>query len=75
VVESSWSVSSPLASTSPYHGVLQSRFDCPSSLEFQREFKPELALALALWRLEFGFELAQLAFAQPTPATGVLDGE
>ena len=46
MVESSWSVSSPLASTAPYHGVLQGRFDCPSSLEFQREFKPELALVL-----------------------------
>ena len=46
VVGSSWSVSSPLASTCPYHGVLQSRFNCPLRLEFQREFKPELALAL-----------------------------
>jgi len=47
-VGSSWSVSSPLASTGRYHGFLHGRFDCPSSLEFQREFKPELALALAL---------------------------
>jgi len=43
---SSWSVSSHLASTGPYHGVSQSRFNCLLSLEFQREFKPELALAL-----------------------------
>jgi len=46
MVESSWSISSPLASTGPYHGVLQSRFNCPSRLEFQREFKLELALVL-----------------------------
>ena len=45
-VGSSWSVSSSLASTGPYHGVLQGRFGCPSSLEFQPEFKPELALVL-----------------------------
>jgi len=46
VVGSSWSVFSHLASTGPYHGVSQSRFNCPSRLEFQREFKPELALVL-----------------------------
>jgi len=37
VVGSSWSISTPLVSTGPYHRVLQGRFDCPSSLAFQSE--------------------------------------